>query len=83
MNKTRRIELVRAMDTVARSLNDESLVNYWLSLGVADGDQDLSDDDMDIYVEDDADFKELMTTFTKLMKHAYDDGLYCDGVVSD
>ena len=56
-----------------------------LLLGVADGDirPDTTDDDLEYYVEDDAEFADLMDTFLHVMKNAHaDGGLYVDVVVS-
>lgn len=80
----KRAAVVRAMDEVARCVNDEDLVGYWFMLGVADGDitQETTDEDLEGYCEDKA-FKELMYTFQKLMEMAKKDGgLYCDGIAA-
>ena len=85
-----RIKMVKAMEYIARQLNDESVFETWLVDGVADGDIDFGDlsikeDDaclFDYYAEDDA-FSELMDTFLWVMKRAHrSGGLYCDGIVS-
>lgn len=81
----RRAAVVRAMEEIARCVNDEELfVGLWLSEGVADGDinQKTTDEDLECYCEDDT-FKELMYTFLKLMEMAREDGgLYCDGITA-
>lgn len=81
----RRARVVRAMDELARCVNDEELlVGLWFSLGVADGDidQKTTDEDLECYCEDDT-FSELMATFLSLMTEAKKDGgLYCDGITS-
>lgn len=81
----RRARVVRAMEEVARCVNDEELfVGLWLTLGVADGDidQKTTDEDLEGYCEDET-FKELMYTFMKLMEAAREDGgLYCDGITA-
>ena len=88
-----RMQMVKAMEFIARKINDESvLVNGWLSLGVADGDIECGDLDVKMpyeedvvwdYVEDDESFADLMRVFLDCMvlanKHG---GLYCGGVVS-
>lgn len=83
MSQSERVALVRAMETVARAVNDEELfINIWLSLGVADGDIDESttDEELDYYITDES-FRDLMDTFMYLMTKAYKNGgLYCDGV---
>lgn len=85
MNKTERIQAVRAMDFLARAVNDEDDILLWLEEGVADGDIDenTQDDELLDYVEDDKVFAELMETFLNVMRNAYvDGGLYIDDVVS-
>lgn len=84
-NKKERIEVVRAMETLARSINDESVFMHWLALGVADGDivENTPDEELDFYVEDDVRFADLMHTFLRCMHRAYQSGgLYVDKVVS-
>lgn len=84
MNKAERIKLVRAMETVARAINDEDIFECWLIAGVADGDIDdtTTDDELDYYAEDD-NFADLMAEFLICMKRAYKSGgLYFDGVLS-
>ena len=91
MNTTERIKMVKAMEFIARQINDEELFcDMWLTTGVADGDieyGDLSvkDDDaetLEYYLEDD-NFRDLMTLFLKTMSRAwrFNSGLYCDGIV--
>ena len=85
MNTKKRIEVVRAMETLARSINDESVFYRWLLYGVADGDIDenTTDEELEFYVEDDEQFADLMNTFLKCMSSAYKSGgLYVDKVVS-
>ena len=85
MNKKNRAELIRAMDLLARSANDEQVQMLWLAAGVADGDIDCNttDDDLSCYYEEDEDFSTLMETFLRTMSRAYrSGGLYCDRVVS-
>ena len=83
--KTRlRTEVVRAMEMLARSVNDEYVFEEWLMCGVADGDIEptTEDEELEYYIEDET-FAELMGTFLNVMKNAYKSGgLYVDGVVS-
>lgn len=79
-----RTKVVRAMETLARAVNDEMVFKEWLMCGVADGDIEANteDEELDYYIEDEA-FAELMGTFLNVMKNAYKSGgLYVDGVVS-
>lgn len=85
MNKNERIKVVKAMETLARCINDERVFSIWLSLGVADGDinENTPDEELEFYVEDDIQFADLMNTFLKCMNNAYKNGgLYVDKIVS-
>ena len=84
MNTKERCDLVRAMELLVRSVNNEDYIMTWLRIGVADGDirPDTTDEDLEYYIEDDA-FADLMDIFLHIMKNAHTDGgLYCDGIVS-
>lgn len=79
-----RINMVRAMETIARCTNNEFLFDLWLSMGVADGDIDetTTDEELEDYCDDET-FADLMDTFLKLMARAEESGgLYCDGITS-
>lgn len=86
IDKIERIKMVKAMEYIARQLNDEDIFMYWLEYGVADGDikySDLSTKLDDDYYLDDDNFTYLMDTFLKVMKAAYKSGgLYCGGRVT-
>ena len=89
MNKAERIKMVKAMEFIARQINDEEVFYTWLMGGVADGDieyGDLSEEDPNEvcswYISDSS-FAELMQCFLRHMTYAKKSGgLYCDGVVS-
>ena len=84
MNIKERIEMVKAMDTIVRSINNEDYIDSWLMCGVADGDitPETTDEYLECYCEDST-FKDLMTLFLKLMRRAGNNGgLYCDRIVS-
>ena len=84
MNAKERYEMVRAMETIARAVNDEDVFEGWLMCGVADGDIDetTKDEELEYYI-DDKHFAELMDTFLRVMSRAKrSGGLYCDGIVS-
>ena len=78
-----RIKMVKAMEFIARHVNNEEIfIDDWLSNGVADGDivyGDLSisdtdfEYDMQFYIKKEA-LKSLMSTFLQLMHDAYEDG---------
>ena len=88
MKREERMKMVKAMEYIARQLNDEEILESWLADGVADGDIAYGDlsaeagEDMDWYIEDQH-FSDLMETFLRCMYAAKrSGGLYCDGVVS-
>lgn len=91
MNKYERVQMVQAMEFIARQLNDEAILEVWMTNGVADGDipyrqlrpASTATEELEDYFNDDEDFAELMDTFLWCMRHAFlSGGLYCDGVVS-
>lgn len=92
MNKIERMRMVKAMEYIVRQINNEGIFYRWLSVGVADGDIEYGDlevgllhldEDNAYWYTDDDTFKDLMSTFLRLMTAAYNGGgLYCDGVVS-
>ena len=88
INVKARARMVRAMDEIATSLNDEDLCEWWLMTGVADGDikEDTTDEDLACYYEDDAKFADLMNDFIRIMHRATVDGikgtLYCDHIIN-
>ena len=82
--KNNRAEMVRAMELIARAVNDEDVFMTWLISGVADGDinESTTDEELDYYTEDE-NFADLMDTFLELMSRANQSGgLYADGIVS-
>lgn len=90
-NNIERIKIVKAMEYLARQINDEDIFEAWLSLGVADGDipygqlevQPTDEEDLYVYFEDNDDFANLMDLFLRVMSKALKSGgLYCDDVVS-
>lgn len=92
-DREERIAMVKAMEYIARQVNDEDIFDVWLRLGVADGDipyadlqyKDVNEEDPAyIYMDDDEYFADLMATFLRLMNRArLSGGLYCGGVVCD
>lgn len=91
MNAEERIKMVKAMEYIARQVNDEEVFEIWLISGVADGDIEYGDlsvkagdeEEFGTYIEDE-NFADLMQTFLRVMREAYKSGgLYCDGVVSE
>ena len=84
MNLSARAKVVRAMETIARCVNDEDVFYRWLLCGVADGDidEDTTDEDLEYYCEDKI-FADLMERFLDLMTAAKrSGGLYEDRIVS-
>lgn len=93
MNRIERIQMVKAMEFIARSINNEEIFEDWLICGVADGDiergdltvraSDMEHDGNMEYYTDTENFASLMSLFLDLMHEARKDGgLYCDGTVS-
>ena len=88
MNIKERIEMVRAMELIARCINDEEVFDTWILRGIPDGTITENTDDGELadYIEvlRDSDFADIMTTFLLCMRNAYSSGgLYCDDVLSD
>lgn len=86
MKSEERKKAVLAMEFLARSINDEEVLEGWLMGGVADGDipagsWDTEDVDL-IYIEDST-FRDLMRCFMRRMTAAYKSGgLWIDDVLS-
>jgi hypothetical protein len=81
----KRADIVRAMDNMICTINDEDIVESWLMVGVADGDikMDTTNEEIEqMGYTNDKTFEELLTLFLKLMYRAGNDGLYFDGIVS-
>ena len=82
-------KMIIEMDDIARCINDESIVEFWMMGGVPDGDipykNTISMEDLDAISEmyDEYDFKVFIGCFLRCMKSAGRDGLYLDGVVAD
>lgn len=80
-----RADVVRAMDIMVSIINDETIIESWLMVGVADGDitSETTNEEIDeLGYTDDKTFMELMTLFLKLMNRAGNDGLYFDKILS-
>lgn len=95
MDCFKRVKMLRAMETIVRSINDEEIIEAWLMNGIADGDGDEDDEYLfDMYGSDDT-FADIMACFCRVMRYAVEDEeidkdermkgnviLYCDDVVS-
>lgn len=89
-NIIERIKMVKAMEYIARQINNEDVFERWLMCGVADGDipygnLEITSDDVEnlSYYVDPINFEELMHLFLRIMKSALNDGgLYCGDIVS-
>ena len=89
-NVAKRVELLKAMDVVVRSLNDESVMDLWLTNGVPDG---ADDSDYEFIAEDvatpedeDGDtscFQECCRCFTACIAAGAKHGYYSGGVLGD
>ena len=85
INLKERVSVIRAMDTIVRSLNDEEYVAWWLEDGVPDGEIDEGTTDEELYwlVDDDESFADIMSTFIKIMKRQSVNGaMWVDNVLS-
>ena len=85
INLKERVSVIRAMDTIVRSLNDEEYVAWWLEDGVPDGEIDEGTADEELYwlVDDNESFADIMSTFIKIMKKQPVNGaMWVDNVLS-
>ena len=85
INLKERVSVIRAMDTIVRSLNDEEYVAWWLEDGVPDGeiDEETADEELYWLVDDDESFANIMLTFIKIMKcPLFDGAMLVDNVLS-
>ena len=85
INLKERVSVIRAMDTIVRSLNDEEYVAWWLEDGVPDGEIDEGTADEELYwlADDDESFADIMSTFIKIMKRQSVNGaMWVDNVLS-
>ena len=81
----KRADIVRAMDYMIYTINDEDIMESWFMVGVANGDikMDTTNEEIEqMGYTDDKTFEELLTLFLKLMYRVGNDGLYFDGIVS-
>ena len=89
-NVAERVELLKAMDVIVRSLNDESVMDLWLTNGIPDG---ADDSDYEFIAEDvatpedeDGDtscFEECCRCFTACIAAGAKHGYYSGGVLGD
>lgn len=94
--KKLRVNMLRSMNTICESLNDEDIFYAWLINGIADGDcYSMDDDALFDYYGDDETFADVMACFCRIMNMMVNDYdfsdedmkkgnnlLYCDGVAS-
>ena len=89
-NVAKRVELLKAMDVVVRSLNDESVMDLWLTNGVPDGadesDYEFIAEDVATPEDEDGDtscFEECCRCFTACIAARAKHGYYSGGVLGD
>ena len=89
-NIAERVGLLKAMDVVVRSLNDESVMDLWLTNGVPDGadDSDYESIAEDVATPEDEDgdtscFEECCRCFTACIAAGAKHGYYSGGVLGD
>ena len=77
-NTNEKFEALRSMNTIIKSMNDESAYNAWIYII-----PDSADDDelMEIVEEDEDSFKDACNLFAKLVRKYMKYGLYIDGKV--
>lgn len=74
--KQRRFEVLKAMNTIVKNLNNEDGYEYWIYT-IPDGADD--DELLDIAFEDEDTFIEAVDSFKRIMKSCLEDGLYIAG----
>ena len=85
INFKERVSVIRAMDTIVRSLNDERDILWWLDSGVPDGEinEETTDEELYWLVDDDESFADIMSTFIKIMRRQPVNGaMWVDNVLS-
>lgn len=65
-----RIEQLKAMDAFMHSVNDEELIDEWLSYGVPD---EAAEEDYRLIAEEDEDYRECVRIFKRTVR---DDDCY-------
>ena len=85
INLKERVSVIRAMDIIVRSLNDERDILWWLDSGVPDGEinEETTDEELYWLVDDDESFADIMSTFVKIMRRQPVNGaMWVDNVLS-
>lgn len=85
INFKERVSVIKAMDTIIRSLNDERDILWWLDSGVPDGEinEETTDEELYWLVDDDESFADIMSTFIKIMRRQPVNGaMWVDNVLS-
>lgn len=89
-NVAKRVELLKAMDVVVRSLNDEEVMDLWLTNGIPDGadesDYEFIAEDVATPEDEDGDtscFEECCRCFTACIAAGAKHGYYSGGVLGD
>ena len=77
-NTNEKFETLRSMNTIIKSMNDESAYTAWIHI-IPDGADD--DELMEIAEEDEDSFKDACNLFAKLVRKYMKYGLYIDGEV--
>ena len=84
-NENERYVAIRAMDMLARQINNEAALEMWFAQGISDGDIDLEtpDEMLADYIGDEK-FRDVLDTFLCVMSESYKQGgLSVDGVNSE
>ena len=74
-----RLDALRAMDLIARSLNDEDFFNQWITYGIEDECKDYNG-----YLSDDI-FRDIMTEFCEVIHNATAEkgAIFIDNICSE
>ena len=85
INLKERVSVIRAMDIIVHSLNDERDILWWLDSGVPDGEinEETTDEELSWLVDDNESFADIMSTFVKIMRRQPVNGaMWVDNVLS-
>lgn len=77
-NTNEKFEALRSMNTIIKSMNDESAYNAWIYI-IPDGADD--DELMEIVEEDEETFEDACNLFARLIVKYMKYGMYIDGKV--
>ena len=76
-----KVNILRAMDEIILSANNEDHIMLWLSLGIADGDsENFTDEEFyEYYCEDEELYADIINLFCRMIPKVIADGGIYDG----